>query len=206
MLHFLVKHYRQPYSWMTVDTISLSAMRVNLGGYGTTTSQPCGYLKITVTLQPSDYSLWPQYETRLFSSTCSKDLSIVLLSEALHFCGLNQMISILSQILQKLEWQWAGRRQTLNWSALMLLTVSSQLYRQPHEASLLTSDMLHFNCFVFPSSSSTLYNINTADMACKLLWPYLFKVDSWFYTCLTPSRLTCSESLQPPWLQSTGTF
>lgn len=76
------------------------------------------------------------------------------------------------------------------------------------EASLLTSDTLRFNCLVFRSSNSTLYNINTVDVAYKLIWPYLIKMDSWFYLsrCPTPSRLTCSESLQLWWLKSTETF
>lgn len=205
MLHFLVKRYRQPHSWITVDTISLLAMRINLE------------------------LLWDHYITamwlsennghppaiRLFHGHSMKpDDSAALAakvyplsrSEALHFCGLNQMISILSQILQNLNDSGVvGDRLSTEvpqccWQYPVSCTGSHT------EAHLLTSDTLHFNCFVFPSSDSTLYNINTADMACKLVWPYLFKVDSWFYPCLTPSRLTCSESLQPPWLQSTETF
>lgn len=71
-----------------------------------------------------------------------------------------------------------------------------------------TSDMLYFRCFVVQSSNSTLYNINTVVTAYKLIWPYLIKMESWFYPshCPIPSRLTCSESLQPWWLQSTETF
>lgn len=47
------------------------------------------------------------------------------------------------------------------------------------ETFLLTSDTLRFNCFVFQSSNSTLFNINT--VAYKLIWPYLIKIDSWVY-------------------------
>lgn len=208
MLHFLVKRYRQPHSWITVDTISLSAMRTDLE------------------------QLWDHYITamwlsennghppaiRLFSVATVWNQIILrhLQQRSIHCLSLGGPALLWIEPddfytfsdLAKLEWQWGGRRQTLNWSASMLLTVSSQLYSTGShtEAPLLTSDTLHLNCFVFPSSHSTLYNINTADMACKLVWPYLFKVDSWFYPCLTPSRLTCSESLQPPWLQSTETF
>lgn len=69
------------------------------------------------------------------------------------------------------------------------------------EATLLTSDTLRFDCFVFRSSNSTLYNINTADMAYRLIWPYLIKMDSWFCAlyCPTPFWLklavkACSHS------------
>lgn len=130
-------------------------------------------------------------------------------SEALHCMWIHPLLMISFFFFSEIF-------QNLNDNGLVGDSIAAEMppcyWQYPASSTInhseVTSDMLHFRCFVFQSSNSTLYNINTVDMAYKLIWPYLIKMESWFYPlhCPTPSRLTCSESLQQWWLQSTETF
>lgn len=149
------------------------------------------------TLRPirTDCSLWPKTPD-YFAAPAAKIHS--LSQRHCTASGLNLMISIFSQILQNLNDNGVvGDRISAEvppyyWQYPASCTGS-------HTEATLTSDMIHFDCFVFQSSNSTLHNINTADMAYKLIWPYLIKMVLWFYPshCPIPSRLTWSEGLQP---------
>lgn len=125
-------------------------------------------------------------------------------SEALH-CVWTVIDDFFLYFLKSCKtWMTVGWLETE--SQLKCLHATDRIHPTVQAATLLTSDTLHCNCFVF--RSSTLYNLNTVDMAYKQIWPYLIKMDSWFHPwhSPTPSRLTCSEILQPRWLQGTGTF
>lgn len=127
--------------------------------FGKVTSQPCGYLKIVDALWPItiEYSLGSRHQTSLLCSFC-RMIHALSLSEAVHCLWIIDDFYISSNLSLKLEWQWDS------------LVTDSQLRRrhatdsiQPAlqaamlSRTLLTSDTLHSDCFVFQSSKTTFF-------------------------------------------------
>lgn len=128
--------------------------------------------KMIDTCQPIriEYSLWPRYKSRLFCSLWNN--LAFFFSEALH-CLCIESLLMACNIFSNLNDSGMVRE-----GISVEVTVFSQPYRQPHWD--LSPDFSHItlrNRFVFRSSNSTLFDINTTDIAYKLIWQYLIKID-----------------------------
>lgn len=140
-------------------------------------------------------TFWPQSESQVFFVVMLQSKIILQRSwnssfsflEALHTALLVDwtLISGFQNIsnLAKLESPWDSWGQNLSWIPSCYWQCSASRTGSHTEASLLTSDTLRFNCFVFQFSNSTLYNINTADMVYKLISPYLTQRIHSFNSC-----------------------
>ena len=101
--------------------------------------------------------------------------------------------------LAKLKWQGDAWSQKLIWSASMPLSVSSQLYKQPHSSD--SPDFRSYTSIALSSDSAIGPHTTLIELIWCTSWfdhiSLKWNHDSYPSHCPSPSRLTWRESLQP---------